>query len=202
MVTISEAEVPQFVQLLSKAFRVDPHVEWFIGRPRRSRVSDKRRLSLMNYLVEASRSIGEAWRSESGLSVALWLRNDAKPHGAAFLAANLGYLLSCGLGATLRSLRAESKLGKRLGKGPWLFLWTVGVDEAARGKGELRRLLEPKFSAADQSNIPIFLETAVERNVAIYRHYGFEVREEYEVAGLAVAFMARPPRSEVKRPSI
>jgi GNAT superfamily N-acetyltransferase len=150
----------------------------------------------MRYLAVASISIGEAWLTDSGQAAAFWLRHDAKPHGARFMFANFGYLFGCGLKATRRSLRAEKDLSRRLPNGPFRFLWTIGVAETARGTGQVRELLEPHLQKADRAGIPVYLETVVERNIAIYRHYGFEVDNMYTVdTGLPVAFMRHSPVS-------
>lgn len=190
------ADVPHLVDLLSHAFRQDPHIEWFIGCPRDSVVAINRRKALMRYLAVASISIGEAWLTDSGQAAAFWLRHDAKPHGAHFIFANFGYLFGCGLIATRRSLRAEKDLSRRLPNGPFRILWAIGVAETARGTGQVRELLEPHLQKADQTGIPVYLETTVERNIAIYRHYRFEVDYTYIVdTGLPVAFMRRSPAS-------
>ena len=191
------ADVPHLVDLLNCAFRQDPHIEWFIGCPRDSAMANSRRRALMRYLGVASISIGEAWLTDSGQAAAFWLRHDAKPRGARYMLANLGYLFGCGLTATLRSLKAEKDLTRRLPHSPYRFLWTIGVEEAARGTGQVRELLKPHLDKADQAGIPVFLETVVERNIAIYHHYGFEVECVYQVdTGLPVVFMRRSPISD------
>ncbi len=186
------ADLPHLVDLLSDAFRLDPHIDWFIGSPRRSRAAITRRRALMRYIAVGAISIGEAWLTDSGQAAALWLRHDAKPHGFRFMAANAGFLFMCGWTATRRSLRAEKELTCRLPLGPYRFLWTVGVAETARGTGQLRELFEPVLAEADRANVPVYLETAVPRNISIYRHYGFEPDYTYRVDnGLAIAFMHR-----------
>jgi ribosomal protein S18 acetylase RimI-like enzyme len=59
------------------------------------------------------------------------------------------------------------------------YLWFLGVAPDAQGRGVGSRLIKAKLDKLDQANMPAFLETATERNVAFYRRHGFEVLSEY-----------------------
>lgn len=51
----------------------------------------------------------------------------------------------------------------------------VAVDKELRGTGAFRRLITPRIEFCDTHAIPMVLETHNERNVEIYRHFGFEL---------------------------
>lgn len=53
----------------------------------------------------------------------------------------------------------------------------IGVDPCYQGKGHARSLMSAMLTRLDQEGLPCFLETQSERNVSIYKRYGFEVVE-------------------------
>ena len=53
-----------------------------------------------------------------------------------------------------------------------------GVDPGCRGRGYRSLLIRAKLAELDKQNVPCYLETMKEKNVSIYRHFGFEVVEE------------------------
>lgn len=71
----------------------------------------------------------------------------------------------------------------------------VGVRPEAQGKGLSRAVLRPVFEAADRDRVPVYLETATEPNVTIYRKFGFELRGFGELSGRLPNWeLAREPR--------
>jgi ribosomal protein S18 acetylase RimI-like enzyme len=76
-----------------------------------------------------------------------------------------------------------------------LYLWLLGVRPQAQGAGVGSRLLRAGLERADALTLPVFLETATTRNVALYRRHGFEVLAEYrarEDAPLSWAMWREP----------
>jgi GNAT superfamily N-acetyltransferase len=73
---------------------------------------------------------------------------------------------------------------------PHMYLQLLGVGPAFQGKGYSARLLRPMFRRTDGEGLPCYLETEAEKNVAIYRHFGFNVVEEGVVPGSGVRFWA------------
>ena len=61
---------------------------------------------------------------------------------------------------------------------PHMYLQLLGIDPAHQGRGYSGRLLRAMFDRIDREGLPCFLETQAEKNVSIYRHFGFEVVEE------------------------
>ncbi|HEX4199120.1 MAG TPA: GNAT family N-acetyltransferase [Caulobacteraceae bacterium] len=65
---------------------------------------------------------------------------------------------------------------------PHAYLWFLGVTPQAQGHGIGSRLLKAKLDQLDAAGVPAFLETATERNVALYRRHGFDVISQYRAA--------------------
>jgi ribosomal protein S18 acetylase RimI-like enzyme len=76
------------------------------------------------------------------------------------------------------------------------YLQVIGVEPGEQGRGYGGRLMRPGLARADREGLPCYLETQNEQNLALYRHYGFEVIEEFVVPGTAFNnwIMLREPR--------
>lgn len=64
---------------------------------------------------------------------------------------------------------------KKHPKKPHYYLQNIGVDPLYQGQGLSSKLLMPMIKQCDSGGIPIYLETATEQNIALYRHFGFEI---------------------------
>lgn len=72
---------------------------------------------------------------------------------------------------------------RHVGDRPHWYLHLLGVRPGSQGKGLGRVVLRPMFDAADRDRVPIYLETATEVNVTIYRRLGFELVGQGELPG-------------------
>lgn len=79
------------------------------------------------------------------------------------------------------------------------FAWAV--DPNARGKGSLRRALEPFFAYADERNLNCYLECYADRLQSMYEHLGFELIDELHADGFNIyeRRMVRYPKSAAAR---
>jgi len=86
--------------------------------------------------------------------------------------------------------RYVDKLHRKLVPHPHWYLQIIGVDPAYHGQGFSSRLLRPVLERIDREQMPCFLETNTEKNVAIYRRFGFEVVSEDKIPGTEVTSFA------------
>jgi ribosomal protein S18 acetylase RimI-like enzyme len=70
---------------------------------------------------------------------------------------------------------------------PHWYTMVIGVDPAFQGKGYGSSLLSPILKEAENTNTPVYLETAQPKNISFYQHMGFKLIREVE-----------EPTSEVK----
>jgi len=87
-------------------------------------------------------------------------------------------------------------LHRRLVPYPHWYLQMIGVDPAHQRQGFSSRLVRPVLERIDQEGMACFLETNVDKNVAIYRRFGFEVISEDKLPGTPVtsfAMLRKPP---------
>jgi len=91
----------------------------------------------------------------------------------------------------LRSYGAYvDKLHRKLVPYPHWYLQIIGVDPAYQGQGFSGRLIRPVLERIDRERMPSFLETNTEKNVTIYRRFGFEVISEDKMPGTEVTTFA------------
>ena len=75
------------------------------------------------------------------------------------------------------------------------YLAILAVDPLHQGNGYASKLLHEMLSNIDEEGLPCYLETEGEKNVSIYRHFGFEVVDEFVVPGTKdkmVAMLRKP----------
>ena len=65
-------------------------------------------------------------------------------------------------------------------KGPHAHVKVVAVDPDAQGMGFCGKLMRYVNAWADSRQLPLWLETSGERNVAIYERFGYKTMERYD----------------------
>lgn len=67
------------------------------------------------------------------------------------------------------------KIHNKCIKDPHQYVILVGVDPKKQGQGFGTKLMQAIFKVAEGKNQPIYLETHGDKNVAIYKKYGFKI---------------------------
>lgn len=79
--------------------------------------------------------------------------------------------------------------------GPHWYLGLLGTDPDRQRQGVARALLTPMLTRADSERVPVFLETGMGQNLAVYARFGFEQIAEATVPdGPRVWGLLRQPR--------
>ena len=139
---------------------------------------------------------GEVYATSEKLEgVAAWLPPGKAPFGSwqMMRSVPLSALFRFGRqGANrLRSYGAYvDRLHRKLVPYPHWYLQIIGVGPAYQGQGFSSRLLRPVLERIDRERMPCYLETNAEKNVAIYRRFGFEVVSEDTLPGTEVTSFA------------
>ncbi len=139
---------------------------------------------------------GEVYASSDRLEgVAAWLPPGKAPFGGWQIVRSvpLSFLATFarqGAGAMWPYGRFVDRLHRRLVPYPHWYLEIIGVDPVYQGRGFSSRLLTPMLERIDRDQMPCFLETNTEKNVAIYRRFGFEVVSEDRLSGTEVTSFA------------
>jgi ribosomal protein S18 acetylase RimI-like enzyme len=139
---------------------------------------------------------GEVYASSEKLEgVAAWLPPGKAPSGGwqIMRSVPLSILFRFGRQGAGR-LRAYGRyvdnLRRKLVPYPHWYLQIIGVAPAYQGQGFSSRLVRPVLERIDRERMPCFLETNTEKNVAIYRRFGFEVVSEDKIPRTEVTSFA------------
>lgn len=185
------------VDLLADAFQNDPLNTYVVPDPVKRRQKATWFYTQMVHFVEKRGRIDQI----PGQGAALWLEpgksnftwRDLLTMGA------LQWPFRLGIGTMARLIRANTGLGPmptETHAANYWYLFMLAVDEAARGQGVVRKLLQPVLDESDRTGIPIRLETNSARNVPIYEHFGFHVvNYSDQLEGLAQWNLIRTPQN-------
>ena len=83
------------------------------------------------------------------------------------------------------------------------YLNVLAVDPPYQGKGYASKLMKEVFSKIDAEGLPYYLEADKEKNVSMYRHFGFKVVGEFSIPHTTdkMFAMLREPRNNLKEVS-
>jgi GNAT superfamily N-acetyltransferase len=119
-----------------------------------------------------------------------------RAHGSVSAASDLVFalrgLLHMGLGVGLRGSQAAQAIAAQAPAHPFTYLRTLGVDPALQGRGLGSTLVDWVVRTAPAA-LPIYLETAKERNLAFYARHGFACVGDFRCLGVPVWRLLRPP---------
>lgn len=86
-----------------------------------------------------------------------------------------------GLKNVLNVLKRESYIkAKRPIDGNFFYFWFFGVKNEGKGKGAALELWKSVLKHTQTQNLPIYLETSVEKNKNVYGRYGFELYHTWD----------------------
>jgi ribosomal protein S18 acetylase RimI-like enzyme len=127
----------------------------------------------------------EVWMTADGAAAAVWL----PPPGRWQLSRPQRLRLLPSL-VRFFGLRTASVLGGLEGmearhpqdRSHW-YLFILGTEPAARGRGLGSALLAQVLARVDADGLPAYLESSSERNLALYGRHGFEIIDEVAIPG-------------------
>ncbi len=188
-------EIPTLEEMLSRAFDTDPFLNWYVlpGRKRKERIIKSfdiliRRIALEHDHIFTTGNLEGA---------AVWI-----PPGKW----NMSILRQLSLMRLTPSITGIRHLFTRVWgllmvedkhpKEDHYYLLTLGVDPPYQNRGIGSRLLRHVLDECDEKSIPVYLETALEKDVRFYEGHGFNIRGTLTMPanGPMVWLMWREPR--------
>ena len=184
-------------RMLAEAFLDDP--AWSAGSPRRrGHRKLANRASFRALLALAHRCGATVQRAGAGAAVegvAVSFDPGRWPPPNRVEAFDLLWLALAGPAPALRSYRDEALMRTAHPVGPHLYLWVLGVDPEVQGRGIGRALIKDVIGRAEARGVPVYLETATQENVAMYRRFGFHPFGELDLPSWVHMWqLERPPR--------
>ncbi len=171
------AEKDKVIDIISSTFETNPGVNWLIKK-RGSHRKKIRRLASYAFLKSFLRE--GAYISSNEKGVALCYRFNYQVFSIREVIYQLRFVFfSINPWRILKVLKRESyRKSKRPDSGNYLYFWFLGVIPG--GGGAVYELRDAIFEMATQVNLPIYLETAMERTKVAYERYGFETFHYWE----------------------
>jgi ribosomal protein S18 acetylase RimI-like enzyme len=186
------ADVAQVSSTLADAFAHDPVFAWCIPNPdRRARILP----SLFHLFAEAVLPFGESEIAADGAAVALWV-----PAGQAPIAGDRTADFEAAVFALVgedmdRFAAIMALLDEHHPTEPNRFLWFIGVESAAQGRGVGSALLASTLRRCDRDGTAAYLDATSEHSRRLYERHGFVVTAERSVDGSPPLWaMWRDPR--------
>jgi ribosomal protein S18 acetylase RimI-like enzyme len=170
------SDVAGIVDMLVRAFDDDPVASFMFAGERRRRAGLHSFFSTelrRNYLPH-----GQVYVTEDLNGAALWGPPNRPRHPVLELLQLLPtwpFLLSP---HTLGALRLMLTVENLHPTEPHWYLFTLGTNPEHQGHGVGSALLGSMLGRVDEAGEPAYLESSKERNVPLYRRFGFEVIDE------------------------
>lgn len=166
------------VRIISETFDANPSVNIVIGDGgnRKKKIS---RLAEYAFIKALNRD--GAFISDNKMGTGLCFRSNYGSSNLKELIYELRFAFSIPLKKVIQTLKREAYLKKYRYKEDHLYFWFLGVMKG--GEKAVFELKDYLFQLSEKEQLPILLETSVERNKVIYERYGFEVYHEWSDSG-------------------
>lgn len=193
LIRLKKSQIRLADEMLARAYHDDPVFTYFIPKN-----SERKRLSpyIFQFLLRYGVLYGEAYATSPNMEgVAIWLPYE-KAEITPWRAIRSGFLsLYFRVGKEVISRMShfteyDYKLQYRHANFQHWYGFLMGVDLKFQGRGYASALMKPMLARADQEHLPFYLETHKERNVSVYKHYGFKVVEKDTIPGTHITHWA------------
>jgi len=101
--------------------------------------------------------------------------------------------------ALWRQLKISNAWSARDPRRPHRHLGPIAVHPDWQGRGVGSAMLSSFLASVDAQRMPVYLETDVDRNVALYQKFGFTVIARQTILGVDNRFMWREPQADSHR---
>jgi len=184
LVHLTEKDIKPAARMLVRAFYDNPvFVHYF---PNSSKRENKLQLTFEFMIRDGIRN-GEVYTTSSKLEgVSIWLTSEKARMTIwrVLRGGGISLFLKVGRKSVFKMIRVYNyiySMHDRLAPFRYWYLSLIGVDPDHQGKGYGGILLKSMFSRIDKEGLPCYLDANDEKNVSIYKHYGFKVIKQYRI---------------------
>jgi len=166
------------INIITETFDANPSVNILIG----IKGNRRKRLELMaKYAFIKALNRDGAFISENKKGIALFYRSNYGKSNLKEIFYEIRFALSLPIKKVFQALKREAYLKKHRYQGTHFYFWFFGVQKGGVAAGfELKNAL---YQLSDQEQLPIILETSVERNKIAYERYGFKAYHQWNDYG-------------------
>ena len=172
--------------ILAVSFKNDPQVNWYLEESR-----NRNKLNiLVDYVFEETIRKGEIYISKDNMAAALWNSDKKEKFSLNYILRNLSFLFRIGIKSTIRILKMNKLTYSQYPKNrSYSHLHLIGVLPEAQGKGLASSLMNPILAEKKANKIPVYLETANQKNVEIYKRKGFNIYNSIQTKDTTIYLM-------------
>jgi ribosomal protein S18 acetylase RimI-like enzyme len=177
MIPAQKSDKEKVKQILIASFNDNPAINFIVKKGSRR---DKRLENLMDYAFDVCLSFGEVFLSDDKTACALILFPEQRK-GIKSLLLDLRLVFNCmGLPKAIKVAKRE-KYRKNVRPSSIYYLWFIGVDPKYQGQGIGTKLMHELIDGSREIDLPLYLETTVEKNVGWYEQLGLSVFHEAQL---------------------
>jgi ribosomal protein S18 acetylase RimI-like enzyme len=181
LIRLTKAQIKPTTEMLARAFQNDPMFTYWI--PNATERKNKSHF-VLEAIVRFGVLYGEVYATSHNLEgVVSWVPSE-RADFTTWKMIRCGYLsvlLRLGRKVVSRIMSYGdyvSLMKKRHAPFRHWYLMLIGVDPSYQGRGYASALLKPMLALIDPERMPCYVDTANEKDVSIYKHFGFDVVEE------------------------
>ena len=179
------------IHILTQSFQTNPSALWVI---RQDEKVHQRLKALIEYAVKTGTENDGVFLSTDETAAAICFEEPAKNSLKGYWNQLVLIVKAIGVSRVPHVLKREGYLKKHRPNVPHLNFWFLGVNPAMKGSGGVHDLKKEIFNLSQKKQLPILLETSVERNKRVYEYFGFHVYHVWKEEGYTLWFMRRDYR--------
>ena len=200
IIEIKKQDIKRAAEILTQSFKDDPIFQYIFRSPEKyQRIAPWMFATWVRWTI----LYGKGWMTEDGNAIVL-MRSPGNAIMSLRSMISAGMLptpIKLGPGAFKRFYfeivaMLDKKHEQIMDDKPHWYGWMIGVNPLKQHKGIGMQLMNHCFKLADEMQLPIYLETSVEKNVSLYNYKDFSVKDTATIAGkFNLYFMIREPQS-------
>lgn len=196
MIKADKIHKQRVIDILSECFEANKTVNYIVRQDEKKK---ERIRFLMDYSFDMCLEAGQILMTEDmkGAIICSNSTNKLPILEEAFQTAKFVWKVS-GLDGIGRVLKRETYLNSYHPQDEdYMYIWFIGVDKAAQGKGVGAAMIEEIINESERSNKAIYLETSSERHLHFYKKHGFDVYHtaDTSVFGYELYFLRKFPKN-------
>lgn len=177
--------------VLTHAFANNPGALWVIKNDHK--IQQRLRV-LCDFCLRVSMEKNGAYITSDLKGVALLFHSKAKQKPWNWLIQYLRLGQYCiGWDRAWSMIQRESQIVSRRPQSEYLYFWMLGVEDHTYGLNTIIEIRDFVFKLSKDRQLPIYAETTMQKTLALYIRYGFQVYDEWDTGkdGVKVYFIRR-----------
>lgn len=187
MIIAAHKDKAVVVDILTQAFDDNKSFNTVLKQDHKKKI---RLQKIFEYQFDICSKYGRVFLSDDKKACALILFPDIRKSTLAEILLEIKLLFTLGIKTVKKGFAREAKIKKAHSTTNIYYLLFIGVYPDLQGKGLGSHLLREIINDSQQVNRPIYLETYLDKNIALYKKFGFSIYDELDF-GFPVFCMKR-----------